>query len=442
MTITAERIASAIAARMGDAQQFLADLIATPSLSGQESAAMELVERAFAKVSDVRRVPMTNALRDDKDYSDPIPGIEYDGRWNVRACQTGSGGGRTLLLNTHIDTVPPAQGQPDPFTPLVRDGVMFGRGACDAKGQAATIYLAMAALKDLGIALRGDLVAHLVVEEENGGNGTLAMARALEQADACLVLEPTDMKILPAIRGAVWFRITLAGKAGHSGQAGITRSALKMAVRVMEILEGYHARLLAGSRGGVSAMFDKFPNPMPLTIGRLHAGNWPASAPAEATLEGVLGLLPNKTAQQVMAEMTAAIRDEGGPDIAQNFAIHFTYRHDSSVCPADHPLVKALLSSLGQYGDSPQKQGTVPVDAPSVVLHGDCPLPLGTVPTLIDAMTASCDAWLYNNHLGIPTAVFGGGSLSVAHSAREQMPLGDLQRAAEAVANLAVQWCG
>ena len=268
---------------------------------------------------------------------------------------------------------------------------------------------------------------------------------------ACVVLEPTDLKVLSSIRGAVWFRITLTGLAGHSGQAGATRSALKMAIRVIEILEGYHARLLAASRGQgdlraskeggrdtgdardyielhsasstsceshasllALKMFDKFPNPMPLTVGRLHAGNWPASVPSEACLEGVLGLLPNKTARQVMDEMTAAIAGEGGPEIAGNFKIHFSYRHDSSVCPVEHPLVAGLCAALAESGQA------VSVNT-------------------VDAMTASCDAWLYNNQLNIPTVVFGGGSLSVAHSAREHMPLSGLSTAATVIANLAIR---
>ena len=421
MGIDADTISRTVAARLPDARALLSTLIATPSLPGQESAAMEAAAEAFAKIADVERVPMTNALRDDRDYSDPVGDIDYDGRWNLRATAPGSGGGRKLLLNTHLDTVPPAQGQEDPYDPQVRDGVIFGRGSCDAKGQAATIYLAMAALKDLGVPLAGDLIAHLVVEEEVGGNGTLAMIRAGEQASlpacagqvgACVVLEPTDMKILSSIRGAVWFRITLRGRAGHSGEAGVTRSALKMAARVIEILEGYHARLLAASRG--VAMFEKHADPMPLTIGKLAAGNWPATAPSEAVLEGVLGLLPNRTARQVMDEMTAAIRGEGGPEIAENFEIHFTYRHDSSVCPPDHPLVAALCSACETAGREP----------------------------VVDSMTASCDAWFYNNQSGIPTVVFGGGSLSVAHSAHEQMPLSQLAAAATVIANLAASWCG
>ncbi|MCG3178482.1 MAG: Acetylornithine deacetylase [Phycisphaerae bacterium] len=413
MSITQEQIRQAVAACLPEARQLLADLIATPSLPGAEQAAMDRAADAFAAIAEVQRIPLCDALRDDPDYSDPVPGITYDGRSNVRAVRPGAGGGRNLLLNSHLDTVPPSQGQDDPYNPRVVDGAMVGRGACDAKGQVATIYLAMAALKKLGVKLKGSVIAHIVVEEENGGNGTLAMVRHGEPAgaDGCIVLEPTECRILTAIRGAVWFRVTLTGKPGHSGQAGQTRSALDMAIRVVEILKGLHKRLLAAGRG--NPMFDRFENPMPLTIGNFHAGNWPATAAGQAVLEGVLGLLPNTTAREVMAEMESAIRNEGGPDIAANFALHFMYRHDSSVVANDHPLVAAVAGACKAAGAA----------------------------ATIDAMTASCDAWLYNNQLDIPTLVFGGGSLSVAHSNREKMEIDQLARAAEIVAATAVDWC-
>ncbi|MFW6154130.1 MAG: M20 family metallopeptidase [Planctomycetota bacterium] len=411
MPIPPADIHDAVASRLDEARQVLADLIATPSLSGEEAAAMDLAADAFARVADVERVPMDDALRDDKDYSDVIDGITYSGRDNLRVVLPG-GGGEGLLLNTHIDTVPPSQGQAAPFDPRLIDGALWGRGACDAKGQVATIFLTMAALRSLGAAPAGDLVAHVVVEEENGGNGSLAMVRRGERAGGCVVLEPTDRRILTSIRGAIWFAITLRGRPGHSGEAGGTRSALTMAVRVIEILEGYHARLLAASRG--DPMFDKFDNPMPLTVGKLHAGNWPATAPGEAVLAGVLGLLPNTTAREVMDGLTEAIRREGGAAIAENMDIHFTYRHDASVCPTDHPVVTALAAAVRGTGDEPA----------------------------IDAMTASCDAWLYNNQLAIPTVVFGGGSLSVAHGNGEHMPLAELAAAAETLTALALRGCG
>lgn len=405
-------IKAAVAKRLPEAQKFLSELIAIPSLPGQEAAAMDHAAGAFARLGKAQRVALSDSLRQDKDYSDPIPGISYTGRSNLRVSLAGSGGGRRLLLNTHMDTVPPSQGQERPYDPQVRDGCIYGRGSCDAKGQVATVYLLMAALRELGVTLPGELAAHIVVEEEVGGNGTLAMARTGEKADGCIVLEPTAQRILSSIRGAVWFRVTLKGQPGHSGKAGKTRSALKMGIRLVEILEGYHDELLARSRG--DALFDKYLDPMPLTIGQFHAGNWPATAPGEAVLEGVLGLLPNVTAAQVMEEMTAAISRHGGPEIAENFKIHFMYRHDSSVTPVEHPLVEGLRRASAAAG---HEAG-------------------------VDAMTASCDAWFYNNQLGVPTVVYGGGSLGVAHSNNEHIPVADLASAAETLVTFVLNWCG
>lgn len=412
MSLSPADVHNAIQAKMPQAQQFLADLISTPSLSGEEQAAMEVAADYFAQVAEVERVPTSNALRDDPDYSDPIPDIDYTDRFNLRIVQPGSGTGQRLLLNTHVDVVPPSQGQVDPYDPRVDDqNHMWGRGSCDAKGQVVTAWLAMAALKEAGATLGGDLIAHIVVEEENGGNGTLAMVRHGEQADGCVVLEPTEHHILTSIRGAVWFQFTIKGKPGHSGAAGKTQSALLRAVRVMEIVTDYHAKLLAASRG--DPLFDKYENPMPLTFGKLHAGNWPATAPGEAVLEGLTGILPNKTAKQVMEEINTAVREQGGPDIADNFNAHYTYRHDSSVVATDHPLVLAMQ----------QAAEATKLTAP------------------IDAMPASCDAWFYNNQIDIPTLVFGGGTITVAHSNQENMPLDELASAAEALANLSAQWC-
>ena len=228
-----------------DTERLLCELIREPSLPGQEAAAVDCAARWFEPLAEVQRIALSNAIKEDTDYSDPVAGIDYEGRSNLRIRVPGTGGGKTLLFNTHLDVVPASEGQPRPFDPQPEDGIVRGRGACDAKGQAATIYALLAALKRDEIRLKGDLLVHLVVEEEVGGNGTLVMARKGEQADACIVMEPTDQRILSSVRGAVWFRVILTGRPGHSGSAGTTISALKMAVKTMDILEGYHDRLLA-----------------------------------------------------------------------------------------------------------------------------------------------------------------------------------------------------
>ena len=402
---------AAVDALRQETTDFLCDLIRFPSLPGQEQGAFECAARRFADLAEVERIPLSNALRADEDYADPVPDLNYEGRFNLRVRVPGTGGGRSLLFNTHLDVVPASAGQQRPFDPEVTDGLVRGRGACDAKGQAAAMFTALAALKRMGVRLKGDVLAHLVVEEEIGGNGTLAMARRGEQADACIVMEPTDLKILSSVRGAVWFRVICTGKPGHSGRAGGTVSALKMAIRVIEILEGYHARLLAASRG--IALFDAFPNPMPITFGKLSAGDWPATAPSRAVVEGVLGLLPNKTRYQVMEEMRQAILEAGDPWLREHFELQFMYRHDAHVLDAGHPLVTGLAESCREGGAAGE----------------------------VTAMTASCDSWFYNNQLGIPTVVFGPGSLGFAHSNEEQIRLDDIAASAAILMRFLMRWC-
>ena len=412
MSIDQEAIRASVDERLPSTLEFLRDLISFPSTSGEEHELMCWAEEAFEDLGvEVDRLPLSETIKEDEDYSSPIPNIQYDGRFNLRLRLPGSGGGRSLLLNTHTDVVPPSRGQEKPFEAVEADGIIHGRGACDAKGQVATIYLALAALGNLQAKPAGDLIVHLVVEEENGGNGTLAMARAGEKADGCIVMEPTAGKILTSVRGAVWFRVLCHGKAGHSGRAGETVSALTLARKAMDALEKYHADLLAASRG--LALFDKYENPMPITFGRLAAGDWPATAPARATLEGVLGFLPNKTRYEVMKEFRAALA-ASDPALKERVDVEFIYRHDCHVLDPGHPLAATLRQCCGDWN----------------------------LPAEVDAMTASCDSWMYHNQLGIPTLVYGPGTLSHAHSNEEQIAVRQIAEAGCVLSDFVLRWCG
>lgn len=385
-----------------DVLKFICELVRIPSTPGQEQAAMEYIEQQFAKMDiDIERIALSDSIKQDPDYSSPIPDIKYDGRYNLRISKKGSKLGKKILFNAHVDVVPPSEGMDDPWSGRVEDGVIYGRGACDDKGSVAAIYTMFRMLESTGFDFAGEIVAHLVVEEENGGNGSLAMARTSEMADCCVVLEPTDYRILSSIRGAVWFKLLLKGKAGHSGQAGQTKSALLMAVEAIYILQKYHADLLANSKG--FELFDKYENPMPITFGKLVSGNWPAAAPDKATVEGVLGFLPNKTKEQICDEMKTALIENGKLITKDSFELGFTYKHDCSVADVDSELVKKLLAANKECGFDVK----------------------------LDGMTASCDAWFYNNQLGIPTVVYGPGTLKVAHSKDEQIKLEEIINSAK-----------
>ena len=413
MTVSKQEVRKALKARKDEVVEVLCDLIRLPSTRGNEGpVARYLLDRMADLVDVCEPVSIAENIVEDSDYSFPLEGLTYKERPNVRLVKKGAGGGKSLLFNTHMDVVPPSQMQERPFDPQVKNGVIFGRGACDAKGQIATLFLALRVLDDLGIALKGDVIVHFVVEEECGGNGTLACIRGPDRTDAAVVLEPTGLMCLPSVRGAVWFEVTCTGRSGHSGQAKATVSALKEAISAIHILEGYHARLLAASKG--IPLFDAFENPMPITFGTMAAGDWPATAPQKATFKGVLGFLPNKTKEQIQEEMRRVLIDEGDDWLKEHFDLNFIYRHDSSVIPQDHPLVQTMTQACRRSDLKPE----------------------------VTAMPASCDAWFYNNLLDIPTLVFGPGKLQTAHSNHEQIAVAEILKAAETLIELMRTWGG
>lgn len=392
--------------------EFLKDLIRIASTSGKEEPAVQFIhDRIEPLVDAIELVPLNNALKNDPDYSSPIENIDYSGRHNLRAVLKGNGAGKSLLFNTHIDVVPPSALQERAFDPYEQDGLMYGRGACDAKGQIATLFLLLHLLHQSKLKLGGDIIFHFAVEEENGGNGTLAAIRRGEPADAAIVMEPTGMKILPSVRGAVWFRLTCVGKPGHSGSGGKRISALDLAIEAMSILRDYHDHLLVASKG--IPLFDDYADPMPITFGKCYAGDWPATIPNTAIVEGVLGFLPNRSKEQVMQEIKDAIRATGSEALQSNFQIEFMYRHDCHTLSPEHELVK-LLAEAGL------KTGMQPV---------------------ISAMAASCDSWFYQNQLKIPTVVFGPGDLAVAHSNHEHIAIAQIEQAAQILFEFISNWC-
>ncbi|MFP3904373.1 MAG: M20 family metallopeptidase, partial [Armatimonadota bacterium] len=393
----ADQLTEYFESKYDEAAEVLMDLIRFPSTAGNEGPVAEyLYENMQGFCDETEYIEITNEIKEDRDYASPVRGLEYGDRPNVRVAQKGSGGGKSLIFNTHMDVVPPSATQERPFDPYLEDGIIYGRGACDAKGQLTTLYLVLQAIEELDIDIGGDVIGHLVIEEENGGNGTIAMARTGETADAAINLEPSNFILYPQIRGAVWFETTIYGRSGHSGTPGGTISALEKAIRATHIFRAYHDVALAESRGQYP-MFDGIADPAPLTIGEMKAGDWPAQSPQKAVFTGVLGILPDRTKEDVMKhlnEMMAGCDDDW---LAENFEIEFTYRHDASIIPPDHPVVQTLEAACTEGGVEPE----------------------------VSAMTASSDAWWYTNQLDIPTCWFGGGDLGVAHSNNENIPVTD-----------------
>ena len=190
----------------------LEELLRIPSVSGTpgENEAQRWFEgqmRAAGLATDLWEIP----LAETTSHPD-FPGSEVHrssalglvGSW-------GAASGPTLVLNGHIDVVPPGDLSQwvdrDPYSGVTRDGAVYGRGACDMKGGLVCNLFAIAAIRAAGITLKGRVLLESVVGEEDGGLGTFATLLRGYRGDAAIIPEPTDLAIVPACAGALTFRL-------------------------------------------------------------------------------------------------------------------------------------------------------------------------------------------------------------------------------------------
>lgn len=407
------RVSECVGHLLTQAEALLCDLISLPSLSGEEEPAIQRMAAAFQDgrwAVDLR--PLDSAMRTDPDYSFPGANLDYTDRHNLSVRLKGADIGRSVILQTHLDVVPSGDWA-DAFRPVVRDGVVFGRGACDCKGQAATLWLALAALRDSGIALQGDVVAQLVVEEEIGGNGALAAILEGDRAHAAVILEPTSMNVHPACRGACWFRYVVTGRAVHMGRRHEGVNAFEKAMKICQALLDYEVRLIEESRG--QPLFERYEHPVQVNIGIVRAGDWPSMAPGTCVVEGGVGFLPNKPMHSVQEDLRRLIEMTGDPWLADHTALDFPKLHnDAYGIDPHHPAVTTLASACREAGLRSEVFG----------------------------WNVSCDARLYALRGEMPAIVFGPGDVAVAHSDHEQIRLEDIRKAAVALALWLTEWCG
>ncbi|TJY41080.1 peptidase [Cohnella pontilimi] len=397
----------------------LQSLVRLPSTQGREREAQELVAGMLREMGLAVRVwePDGEALRSHPYFYSPRD--RFAGSPNVVGVLKGTGGGRSLILNGHMDVVPEGdrgQWQHDPFSGEVADGKLFGRGATDMKGGNVSMLLTIQALRELGVRLKGDVIFQSVVEEESGGAGTLAAIMNGYRADAALIPEPTNMRIFPKQQGSMWFRVTVKGRSAHGGTRYEGVSAIEKSMIVVQ-----HIRELEQARN--SAMTDPLyagnPIPIPINIGVIRGGNWPSSVPDSVVLEGRMGVAPEEAiehAKEAMERWMERLEEKDAwfaktPVSLEWFGARWV---PGSVDPG-HELI-AVLSS--QYQEVTGKEAVIQAS------------PWGTDGGLLTLLGDT------------PAVVFGPGVTHVAHYPNEYIELEDMFRAAEIMALTLVQWCG
>ncbi len=376
----------------GDGVALVRDLIRVDSRNPS------LVPDAPGELAIARRLgDILAAWGMDVQLSDAAPG-----RPNVVATVRGSGGGRSLMLNGHLDVVGVEGMTHAPFDADERDGSIYGRGASDMKGGVAAMCAAAAQVRGT---LKGDLVIAAVVDEEWQSIGTSALLATGIRADAAIVTEPTGLRMMPAHKGFAWIQVTVRGRAAHGSRWDIGVDAIR------------HAGLLLAELDRIDT--DELWRRSHELLGRpsMHAafisgGIGLSTYPDRCVIQVERRTIPGESTAEVLAEMEAACARVKRQRPEFQAEVELLFSQPPSDVGLDTPIVRALAATLGEYGLSAS--------------------PIG--------MSAWTDAALLNE-AGIPAICFGPGDMGLAHAAEEYIQVTDIQRATEVLASFARRWC-
>nr|WP_304214254.1 peptidase [Fredinandcohnia onubensis] len=418
MSDTNDKVKKWIQENKGKGIRLLKKLVQEPSLQGNERSSQAIVIEKCRQLGmdiDIWEPNGTELLKHPYFVS---PRTNFLDSPNVVGVLKGTGGGKSLLLNGHIDVVPEGditQWDMDPYSAEVKDGKLYGRGSTDMKGGNVAMLLAIQAIKESGIQLKGDVIFQSVIEEESGGAGTLATIIKGYKADGAIIPEPTNMKIFPKQQGSMWFKIDIYGRIAHGGTRYEGVSAIEKAMTVIN-----HLLKLEMIRNAAinDPLYKNTPIPVPINIGKINGGTWPSSVPDVVTIEGRMGVAPEETIEHAKDEMQQWL--EKLPEIDPWFQDHpvglewFGARWVPGTIDPDHELMNLLIN---QYKEVMGKEPVIEAS------------PWGTDGGLLTAVG------------NIPTIVFGPGTTEVAHYPNEYIELERMFETAEIIAKTILAWC-
>ena len=387
----------------GDCQQYIAKLLC--------GLGMETVAYIPDTVKGVREHPLF------------WPGRDYSNRSNLISTRKGSGGGKSLMLSGHIDTVP-AGTLPwtrSPFSGFIEGGRLYGRGSNDMKGGVGTSLFVLESLHRLGIELRGDLLFESVVDEEFGGcNGTLAGRVAGHNADAAIITEPSWLRVCPAQRGGRTVHLTLRASGGGVLTDGALPGGVAASLRCfLNALPEFESRRRISAPH--PAAYAKSPDPVPVSITKIVTGPWgtgePMGIPEQCRIEMYWQTMPGETCDEVEQQFFEWFHGlvDSAPNLFQpSPVVEFPMRWlPGSALAMDHPLVTGLGEAARQ------------------VLGRAVP---------VEGIEGPCDLYIFHE-FGIPAVLWGpaGGN---THAADEYVDLESVESAAATLLSFVCKWCG
>jgi acetylornithine deacetylase len=272
------------------------------------------------------------------------------GRVNVVGRLKGSGTGRSLLLNAHMDTVGVEGMTIDPFGAELRNGKLYGRGSQDMKGSLAAMMAAAKALLDGGIELNGDLLVTGVADEEYASIGTVDLVKQVT-ADAAIVTEPTDLALCRAHRGFIWYEVETLGRAAHGSRFREGIDANMRMGRFLSQLDGLEQELRGRSPHPLVG-------PPSLHAATLQGGTEISVYAAHCLLQVERRTNPGETEAQSTAELQSIIDALTAADSSFKATVKPTFQREPFEIGADATIVQIVEQVItGRMGQKPAHTG-------------------------------------------------------------------------------------
>jgi succinyl-diaminopimelate desuccinylase len=322
------------------------------------------------------------------------------GRANLTAGFDTGYPGPTLMLNGHLDTMPAGPGwTTDPFDPVVRDGHLFGLGAADQKSGLAAMAVAATAVRGTKLPIRGRLFLTGVVDEEGSGLGARRLVEQGLHADCAIITEPTELGLVRVSNGQVNLELLVRGKSAHGSTPESGKNAIEAAARVIVAL-GEQARRL---RARVHPLI----GPTTLNVGTIQGGLVTSIVPAECRVTVDRRVIPGDSIDGAVADLDELLEQLRALDPTLEIERRVMMAVPPVEVPEELPLCRIIRDTTAR------------------ILGKD----LG-----YSGLRGSTDAATFQS-AGIPTLIFGPGSLSkAAHRANESVPLAELHAAARILA--------
>lgn len=407
-------------------KQFLSQLVQTDTQvighgmdGGNEQTGQEIIKDHLSRLG----FSIDEFLVEDekiRKYPGANLGHNNEGRHNVVGVLKGTGGGRSLILNGHIDTMPFGNREfwsKDPFSGSIEGDTLYGLGSTDMKASLSAMIMAADLLKSCNIKLKGDLMIQSVVDEEGGGNGTLACVDRGYRADAAIVGEPTELNIQPAHMGFIFHEIQVSGLSLHSSQLWEGVNAIDKAINIYRALKDMEHHWLMTQRHPL------LPSPT-INLGVIEGGIAGSVVPGSCTMKTCLHYLPNvnKTYEQTRDEVHHQVLDtidnvvQGDPWLREHPPKINVFQEGFPFETAmDHPLVEEMKEVIFATLDKE---------------------------AVIEGMPSGCDARLLSTFGNIPTIILGCGDAKQCHTINEHVSVSEYLKCIEVYANFIISWCG